>query len=272
MHIRQEKFQQALDELTQILTLDPDNDEALPFRSDLLSAFHRYGAARVDVEREIALASQTSGVYAVQAHNIFADSGDVQAARRELSRAPNPEDPEVIEAKVYLALVQPDCKSALGALSTSSAREPSPVQKDELLQIAGETRLLCGDKKQGSATLRVALANWDHLLAEKPQMFFGRLKRAECLAYLGRRDDALREARSLSELTRGNPFQRMFTNETVAEIYAVSGDAREAINTLEQHSHMSPSVSAEELRRHPKWAPLRADPRFPKLLAAWKPL
>ena len=87
-------------------------------------------------------------------------------------------------------------------------------------------------------------------------------------------DDALREARSLSELTRGNPFQRMYTNATVAEIYSVSGDPRQAINTLEQLSHMSPltSVSAEELRRHPKWAPLRADPRFPKLLADWKPL
>jgi len=274
VHRRQGKFQQSLDELSQLLALDPDNDEALPVRSDLLSALHRYGAARVDVEREIALAPQTSGVYAVQAHNIFADSGDAEAALRELSRAPNPQDPEVIEAKVYLALVQPDCKSALGALSTSSAREPSLLQKNELLQIAGETRVLCGDKKEGSATLRMALANWDRLLAEKPLMYFARMKRAECLAYLGRKEDALREARSLSELTRGNPFQRMYTNATVAEIYSVSGDPRQAINTLEQLSHMSPwtSVSAEELRRHPKWAPLRADPRFPKLLAEWKPL
>ena len=132
--------------------------------------------------------------------------------------------------------------------------------------------MLCGDKKQGSATLQMALANWDRLLAGKPQMYFARIKRAECLAYLGRKDDALREAHSLSELTRGIPFKRMYTNETVAEIYSVSGDPRQAINTLEQQSHMSPSVSAEELRRHPKWAPLRADPRFPKLLADWKPL
>src|SRR5207245_6468875 len=137
VHFKQGKFQQSLDELSQILAFDPDNDETLASRSDLLSAFHRYGAARVDVEREIALAPQTSGIYAIQAQNIFADSGDVEAARRELVRAPNANDPDVIEAKVYLALVQHDCESALGAFTSSSPRDPTPLQRITLLQVAG---------------------------------------------------------------------------------------------------------------------------------------
>ncbi len=270
VHRKQGKFQQSLDELSQILTFDPDNEEALSVRSDLLSAFHQYRAARADVEREIALAPQLSGLYAVQALNIFAGSGDVEAARRELLRAPNADDPDVIEAKVYLALVQRDCKSALGAFSSSSLPGPYPVQTNALLQVAGETQVLCGEKKQGTAKLQVVLANWDRLLTQKPRMGFARMKRGECLAYLGRRDDALREAHSWAEFT--SQWARIAVNEKLAEIYAVSGDVRESIDTLEQQSHISISVSAEELRRHPKWAPLRTDPRFPKLLAEYKPL
>jgi tetratricopeptide (TPR) repeat protein len=272
VHRKQGKFQQSLDELSQILALDPDNDEALAVRSDLLSLFHKYAAARADVEREIALAPQLSGLYAIQAQNIFAGSGDAEAARRELLRAPMADDPDVIEAKVYLSLVQHDCKSALSAFSSSSLRGTFPVQRNALLQVAGETQVLCGEKKQGTAQLQEVLANWDRFLAQKPRMNFARMKRAECLAYLGRRDDALREAHLWAELTKVNPWGRIIANEKLAEIYALSGDGREAINTLEQQSHLSYSVNAEELRRHPKWAPLRADPRFPKLLAAWKPL
>ena len=130
--------------------------------------------------------------------------------------------------------------------------------------------MLCGQRKEGIAKLEAALAIWDRLHAQLPPMVSSRY-RAGCLAYLGRREDALREEQSW-ELSGIDPWDRIGYKEDLAEIYAVSGDAAEAINTLEQLSHMSWYVSAEELRRHPKWAPLRADPRFPKLLAAWKPL
>jgi serine/threonine protein kinase/tetratricopeptide (TPR) repeat protein len=270
VHRRQGEFQQSFDDLSRLLIVDPDNESALDIRYELLYASRRYAAARADMEREIALAADPSQLYANQAYNVFADSGDVEAARRELLRAPHGDDPFVIETKVYLSLLQHDCKSALDALSPSYLRGPSAITTNMRLQFAGETQVQCGEKKKSAARLQRALATWDRVLAQTP---LAHSYRARCLAYLGRRDDALREMRSWSELTGVDEWARIADKEELAEIYAVCGDGGEAIDTLEQLTHLPTlALSAEELRRHPKWAPLRADPRFAKLLADWKPL
>jgi hypothetical protein len=142
------------------------------------------------------------------------------------------------------------------------------IMRNLRLQFVGETQVQCGERKHGTATLQRALASWDRL----PRMAWAHTSRARCLAYLGRREDALREARSWPEWRGVDQWARNQDKEQLAEIYAVCGDAGEAINTLEQLSHVPTLTSAEDLSRHPKWAPLRADPRFAKLLAGWKPL
>ena len=242
-------------------------------RSDLLNALRRYSASRTDIEREIRLVGDPSSLYASQSLNVFADSGDVDAAERELLRAPHADDQYVIEAKVYLSLIQHDCKSALAVLSPSYLRGPSPIATNMRFQFAGETQILCGEKQQGVAKLERALTNWDRFLARNPRMVLAHSYRARCLAYLGRKNDALHETRSWAELSGADRWARLGDYAEVAAIYAVCGDSGAAINALEQLSQQPTLfLSAQELRRHPKWAALRTNPRFPKLLADWKPL
>jgi tetratricopeptide (TPR) repeat protein len=103
-------------------------------------------------------------------------------------------------------------------------------------------------------------------------------------AYLGRKDDALREGRRAVELTPesrdhliGPPFAGM-----LALICARVGEADQAIALIEHllsvpaeagsfGANFEANLTLADLRHRWQWDPLRNDPRFQKILAAPEP-
>jgi len=89
-------------------------------------------------------------------------------------------------------------------------------------------------------------------------------------AYLGRKEDAIREGRRAVNLTPvskdayGGPFYVHY----LAWIYAVVGEYEEAINQLEYLMSIvaGESISVAMLRMDPSWDPLREHPRFRRLV------
>jgi Flp pilus assembly protein TadD len=87
-------------------------------------------------------------------------------------------------------------------------------------------------------------------------------------AYLGRKEDALREGRRAVELVRAEKDVSvgvwMVTN--LAMIAALIGNKDLAFEQLESIIHRPSPLSYGGLKLFPWWDPLRDDPRFEKLL------
>jgi serine/threonine protein kinase len=87
-------------------------------------------------------------------------------------------------------------------------------------------------------------------------------------AGLGRKEEAIREARRASELT---PVTKDATNgahimQFLGVIYAWAGEKDLAIEQIAATLQVPSLLSYGQLRLHPFWDPLRGDPRFEKLV------
>ncbi len=91
-------------------------------------------------------------------------------------------------------------------------------------------------------------------------------------AALGRKEEALREARRAVELfpvtkdaVTGGEILR-----NLAITYAWAGDKDLALKQLEEVVHIYSPISYGQLHLHPWWDSLRDDPRFDKIVEATK--
>jgi hypothetical protein len=87
-------------------------------------------------------------------------------------------------------------------------------------------------------------------------------------AYLGRKEEALREGRRAVELlpVEKDAVTGVFGVECLALIAAWVGDKGFAFEQLESIIRLPNNLSYGNLKLMPFWDPLRGDPRFEKLL------
>jgi tetratricopeptide (TPR) repeat protein len=100
-------------------------------------------------------------------------------------------------------------------------------------------------------------------------------------AYLGRKDDALREAQRAAELLpiSKDGYDGAFVSALVTLVYARAGEIDRAIESLQRllttpgpvMPFYEASITLAELRMRWQWAPLRNDPRLQKILASPEP-
>jgi hypothetical protein len=85
-------------------------------------------------------------------------------------------------------------------------------------------------------------------------------------AYLGRKEEALREGRRAVELAVKDPLEGVRRVANLAMIAAWVGDKDLAFEQLESIIRRPSPLSYGGLKLFPWWDPLRGDPRFEKLL------
>jgi hypothetical protein len=92
-------------------------------------------------------------------------------------------------------------------------------------------------------------------------------------AALGHKEDAIREGRRAVELlpvTKDSAIGAMLL-KNLALIYAWADEKDPAFEQLSIAAKLPGFLSYGELRLHPKWDPLREDPRFEKIVASRGP-
>jgi predicted Zn-dependent protease len=91
-------------------------------------------------------------------------------------------------------------------------------------------------------------------------------------AGLGRREDAVREARlacALMPMSK-DAWQALWRRQALAVVYTMVGMRGQAIATLDDLLVTSGEITVQTLRLEPRWDPLRSDPRFQALLAKYE--
>jgi serine/threonine-protein kinase len=106
------------------------------------------------------------------------------------------------------------------------------------------------------------------VVAELPDDWRVHAARGLALAGLGRRDEALREARWLQQsmVYREDARHGGLAAENRAQILAQAGEADTALDEIERLLTMPSWLSVHTLRLEPLWDPLREHPRFQRLL------
>jgi hypothetical protein len=89
-------------------------------------------------------------------------------------------------------------------------------------------------------------------------------------SYLGRNQEAISESKSAANMSQ-DPIDSPYLVSNLAVVYAITNDADLAFQVLDVSIKTPGGVSYGDLKLNPDFDPLRADPRFDKLLAQLAP-
>lgn len=132
-------------------------------------------------------------------------------------------------------------------------------------------RQMRGDSAAARAAFDSSRVTLDSVIKDLPEDWRVHAARGLALAGLGRRDEAVREARWLQQSFRyrGDALDRPTLAEERARILAQAGESEAALREIEELLAAPSLLTVHTLRLDPLWDPLRSNPRFQALLAEY---
>jgi len=138
---------------------------------------------------------------------------------------------------------------------------------------AGRLALMRGDADAAKVAFKQARLEVEQILLKQGETAPVLSRLGTIDAYLGRREDAIRQAKRACEilpLSRDKIDGPRFVVELAAD-YSVLGEKDKAIEQLAMVAPLPSALSYGELLHGPDWDPLRGDPRFEAILAQAAP-
>jgi TolB-like protein len=173
-----------------------------------------------------------------------------------------------------LGLYQRDAKTAESAVAAMPAQGlpldqvplPVPFWKGLVARVKG-------DSAAAQSAFLTARAEMERIVREQPNYASAVCTLALIDAGLGRKQEAIDEARRASELLpiAKDSINGVHMMEFLAVVYAWTGEKDQAIEQLRTTLHYPTVISYGQLKLHPFWDPLRGDPRFDQIVASLAP-
>lgn len=277
-------FTQALAAYRRAEEIDPRNSITLYDASQTYFGLRDWRTAAERMDRVLALFPDSFNVKIQRAYVEFFWKGSTAPIKAALQSLPPNLDPDgvVTFARWDVSLMDRDTVAAEKALANSpldtiTSQTGVPLPKSYLQACADLVR---GDTAKAQAEFEAVRPVIEKLVADSPQSGTRRAQLGLLYAFLGRKEDALREGKRAMELI---PITHDIIEGAVVEsfyalICARVGMTDEAISRIESLlttpfavDYDDASVTLSDLRQRWEWDPLRNDPRFQKILASPEP-
>ncbi len=262
----------ALGHFREHVVLDPRSASAALELSWLLLSLHRFPEARAEADRGLKIAPTDVALIDARTQT-FAAEGNIDSVRATLRNVP----PELSRAAllVFVTTRWVDVSWKLDSADQALVKTTfTPRTFDNDVAPWGKIRAqlfwLSQDTSRARRYADSARVAYEAHLQETPHFWGQHVSRGLMLAYLGRREDAIREGERGFALARatGDPYQTIpSARHELAQIYLIAGDHARAIAQLDTLLGVPYFLTPDWLRIDPTWAPLRGDAEFQKLLA-----
>ncbi|PYJ11643.1 MAG: hypothetical protein DMF06_01975 [Verrucomicrobia bacterium] len=280
IHRRQGRWEDCLAAFERIQRLDPENPNIVRNIVFTNGALRRWPEAIQAIKRWRAMAPD-SIVARIQAGYIeFQWKGDLSVLNAELAQMPAGEDPDgiVTACKWDAAMLARDFPRAEQVLAASPLLEISYLNGGATPKsfLAGCTATAAGDQVLAGKRFEEARQVFERAVTEAPGNAERHANVGLCYAFLGRKDDAIREGRRAVELKpeSKDAYDGAIMNCFLALIYARVGENDLAIPLIERLLRtpgavdtVNYSITVNDLKLRSEWDPLRSDPRFEKLIS-----
>ncbi len=277
---RQGRWEESLSVYQRMEKLDPQNPNIIRNVLFTNTAMRRWPQAALAAARFRAVAPDSIVAKIQSGYVDFQWKGDPSALDRWLAEIPAGEDPDGIVTCVRWesAMLRRDFAGATALLAQSPASEFSylngGLQPKSFL--AGITAVASGDHAAAAENFAKAAPVFEEAVREAADAAERHANLALLYAFMGKREDAIREGRLAVEL---KPLAKDATDGAImlcylALIYARVGENDQAINLIKRLlktpgavDSVAYSITPNDLKFRWEWDPLRSDPRFQELLA-----
>ena len=269
------KWNESLATVEKAVQLDPRDARLFVQGSgSTYRLLHRYADAVRAFDHALELAPDLRDAAFYRARTYLLWQGQLDPLRAVLSRLPADADLglglDLTVQKAELLLLERDAAGLLQRLQV--ADHQGLVGKRSLTPsalYAAWAHRLRGEPAAARAAFDVARVRLDATIGEHPDDWRVHADRGLALAGLGRRDEALGEARWLQQSTiyREDANSGPDLAEERAKILAQTGDAEAALDEIQRLLAGPSDLSVHTLRLDPRWDPIREHPRFKALLA-----
>jgi TolB-like protein/class 3 adenylate cyclase/Tfp pilus assembly protein PilF len=274
---RQGRWAESTKNLERAIELDPQNGGFLKQLADSYVCLRRYADAQRVLKRAIAVVPKDSNMRAFHASielEWHADPQPLSSTIRAIIAEDSREGQNVAELWLRVSLCERDFDSAsraVTALPIAGCYDdwiPFPRASCE-----GVVAQMKGDKAAVRAAYTIARNEAAKLIADQPDYAEALCVLGVADAALGNKEDAIREGRRATELVpvSKNAIEGYLLIEYLALIYAWTGEKDLACQQLSVAARTPGFLSYGELRLHPRWDPLRGDPRFDQIVASLAP-
>ena len=276
---RQGKWEQALQEYERVAKLDPQNPNTIRELIFTNTAMRRWpeGARWVEQLREMA---PTSIVAKIQRGYVeFWWKGTTGLLRSLVDQVPPNVDPDggVTAVRWEVAMLDRDYAEAKRVIDASTAKEFSYTGEGSTPRsfFEGSIALAQGDLAGAQKHFEEAQPAFENAVIEAPSSAIRHANLGWLYAFMGRKEDAIREGRRAVELKpeSRDAVDGVIVNCYLALIYARVGEKDLAFPLLERLlktpgavDSVDYSLTINDLKHRWEWDPIRNDPRFQKLL------
>jgi TolB-like protein/Tfp pilus assembly protein PilF len=276
---RQGKWEQSLEEYKRVERLDPQNPNTVRELIFTNTAMRRWPEAARWVE-QLRVMAPASIVAKIQSGYVdFWWKEDTALLKSFLDQVSPDVDPDgaVTSVRWEVAMLDRDYAAARRAIDASTAKELSYTGEGSTPRsfFEGSIALAQGDIAGAQKYFQDAQPVFEDAVKEAPLSAIRHANLGWLYAFMGRKEDAIREGRRAVELKpeTKDAVDGVIVNCYLALIYARVGEKDLAFQLLERLlktpgavDSVDYSITINDLKHRWEWDPIRSDPRFQKLL------